>query len=256
MAAEAQLRTMLTLCDPEELARVERVAVNDAVFWSAGAIPPPPSHIHSNNTAVGLQQGGNAEQQQRMIASSLLVDVLQLLRARLPGLRELVFVPRDENPLYSGDACLVEPTMAQSRLARVVREAMGVVFSSCSADIAERRPWDWKILALSADADVPVYGRHVLGWETTSASYEDVVEFRNAHGPGYTGRGSSFFAGGGGGGGGRSLRGGGDKREWAGLGERVKGREFVRMNMLQESVRRQFMQMEMGGKHAVPVLVE
>lgn len=249
MAAEAQLRTVLTLCDPAELARVERVAVNDAVFWTPGAILPPAPLSHMHSSTAGFQQGGG-EQQQRMVASSLLVDVLQLLRARLPGLRELVFVPRDENPLYSGDACLVEPTMAQSRLARVVREAMGVVFPCSTGShhgVAERRPWDWKIMALSADADVPVYDRHVLGWETTSADYGDVVEFGNAHGPGYTGRGSSFLAAG-------SERG---KREWAAAArERGKGREFVRMNMLHESVRRQFMQMEMGGTHAVPVLVE
>ncbi|PSS03858.1 hypothetical protein BD289DRAFT_449290 [Coniella lustricola] len=112
MASEAQLRTVLSLCDPAELARVTRIAVNDGLFW----IYDSPVTGRSRGTA------------QSALANSLLVDVLYLLRARLPGLKELVFVPRDENPLYSGDCCLVEPAIIQSLLARQVREAMRVVF--------------------------------------------------------------------------------------------------------------------------------
>ncbi|KAH8757645.1 hypothetical protein F5883DRAFT_370009, partial [Diaporthe sp. PMI_573] len=100
MASEANLRTVLSLCDPTELAQVRRVAVNEALVWVYD------SAWH------------------RQSPSSLLVDILRLVRARLPGLRELVLVPRDENPLYSSDCYLTEPAMAQNRLRRQVSEAM------------------------------------------------------------------------------------------------------------------------------------
>jgi hypothetical protein len=115
------------------------------------------------------------------IAASLLVDILRLVRARLPGLRELVLVPRDENPLYSSDCYLTEPAMAQNRLRRQVSEAMAVAFGagggagidngedgtrdrSSPSAFASAPPWDWKIRTLSADPDPPSYERLVLGW--------------------------------------------------------------------------------------------
>ncbi|KUI64074.1 hypothetical protein VM1G_10856 [Cytospora mali] len=111
MASEANLRTILSMCDPVELAQVKRVAINDALFWS-----------------------------------------------RLPGLQELIFIPRDENPLYSGDSCLVEPAMGQGRMARQIREAMTAVFGA-----PDDGPWRWRIMTLSADPDPPVYEKQVLG---------------------------------------------------------------------------------------------
>lgn len=245
MASEAQLRTVLTLCCPEELRRVRKVAINDALFWvyersrrtsgSSNALLHPYSaattslplsscrgeehsttrfnphyeqpssqqyHQRRQHWPGGFGAGGLAH---ATIATSLLADTLQLLRTRLPGLRELVFVPRDENPLYSEDCCLVEPAMMQSRMARQVRDAMAVVFGgdggfdsttdalplsvaapppppprirgqqehkglpATNVDDQESRvggvPWIWKIMTLCADPDPPVYGRKVLGWE-------------------------------------------------------------------------------------------
>lgn len=98
------------------------------------------------------------------IAASLLVDMLRLIRTRLPGLRELVFVPRDENPLYSSDCYLTAPAMAQNRLARQVREAMRAAFGGDRAPDKAAPPWEWKIMTLSADPDPPSYDRQVLGW--------------------------------------------------------------------------------------------
>lgn len=257
MASEAQLRTVLTLCCPEELRRVRKVAINDALFWvyessrrssgssiflpSFAAITGPPSpscggeyppsvgsyrherlssqHFHHQRRQHwpgGFGAGGLAH---ATIATSLLADTLQLLRTRLPGLQELIFVPRDENPLYSGDCCLVEPAMVQSRMARQVREAMAVVFggdgrsdldSSAAAvpslprigaqqqrqqqQQQEKRlpaahpddqnsgvgsvPWIWRIMALSADPDPPVYGRRVLGWEEDDHSKASPLQRR------------------------------------------------------------------------------
>lgn len=114
------------------------------------------------------------------IVASLLVDILRLVRARLPGLRELVLVPRDENPLYSSDCYLTEPAMGQNRLRRQVSEALAVAFGGdlagidsgedgvldrSSAAAAPAAPsWEWKIRTLSADPNPPSYDRLVLGW--------------------------------------------------------------------------------------------
>ncbi|CAK7206424.1 hypothetical protein SEUCBS139899_009217 [Sporothrix eucalyptigena] len=83
MAAEAQLRTMLALADPNELAQVQRVALAAAVLGDVFSSSGSPA------------------------STNLTVDVLHLLRTKLPYLRELIVVPHDENPVYSRDAMLV-----------------------------------------------------------------------------------------------------------------------------------------------------
>lgn len=241
MASEAQLRTVLTLCDPRELAAVKRVAVNNALFWAYGS--------GGGGMDGGAMVGGPGpfnmyHDHHATIASSLLVDMLRLVRARLPGLRELVVVPRDENPLYSGACCLVEPAMAQSRLARQVREAMGIVFdddASLTGGDVGVVPWAWRVMTLSADPDPPVYGRGVLGWEE-----EEEEEDAGAHGA----SGGAAVAveeeedGGGHGRGGDAGVDMGERRARA--RKHRMGREAMRLGTLQESVRRRFMQMEMG----------
>ncbi|KAJ4391925.1 hypothetical protein N0V93_005545 [Gnomoniopsis smithogilvyi] len=199
MASEAQLRTVLMLCDPADLARVQKAAVNDAVFCVTAA---------ADSTKVAI---------------SLLVDVLLLLRARMPGLRELVFVPQGKSPLYNGDVCLVEPAIVQSRLARIVKEAMLVVFG-------DQRPWNWRVMALSPPAPVPAHSRQVADWDT--AKEQEDVRCGNAHGLGYIGPGRE------------------GEKPWV-----AKGRELTRLNLLQDSMRRQFTQMDVGA-HAFPVVVE
>ncbi|POS76497.1 hypothetical protein DHEL01_v205106 [Diaporthe helianthi] len=222
MASEANLRTVLSLCDPNELAQVRRVAINEALFWVYDSawhrqIPCHHDHHSQNNdeqlqtpptTPMDDQQHQQHQQHQRRpefqqtntplstpgpltpqsppllpltaaiatthtsIAASLLVDILRLVRARLPGLLELVLVPRDENPLYSSDCYLTEPAMGQNRLRRQVSEALAVAFGG-DGGMAERSmvvaaaalsPWDWKIRTLSADPSPPSYDKLVLGW--------------------------------------------------------------------------------------------
>ncbi|KAG6365017.1 hypothetical protein INS49_006623 [Diaporthe citri] len=227
MASEANLRTVLSLCDPTELAQVRRVAINEALFWvydSAWHRQTPCYHDHHHNHHHNhhqhlLQQQQNQqlqtpptppttpmESQHRRqpqetntplphpgplptpstppppaaaatmthtsIAASLLIDILRLVRARLPGLMELVLVPRDENPLYSSDCYLTEPAMGQNRLRRQVSEALAAAFGGAVDGDGEGTPngsdalppWEWKIRTLSADPDPPSYDRLVLGW--------------------------------------------------------------------------------------------
>lgn len=222
MASEANLRTVLSLCDPNELAQVRRVAINEALFWvydSAWHRQTPchhdHHHFHSNYQQLQTPPTTPMEDQHHQprresqqtdslvpaprpltpqsppllpptppsaaattthtsIAASLLADILRLVRARLPGLRELVLVPRDENPLYSSDCYLTEPAMGQNRLRRQVSEALAAAFGgsdvgglaerSVAAAAAATSPWEWKIRTLSADPEPPSYDRLVLGW--------------------------------------------------------------------------------------------
>lgn len=217
MASEANLRTVMSLCDPTELAQVRRVAINEALFWVYDSawnrqapcyhnhhhyhrlqqqnqqLQTPPttpmeSHHHqhrreSQELSNALPPHGHlpppsspptpppaaaATMTQTSIAASLLVDILRLVRVRLPGLRVLVLVPRDENPLYSSDCYLTEPAMGQNRLRRQVSEALANAFGGegegDASDWSDLPPWEWKIRTLSADPDPPSYDRLVLGW--------------------------------------------------------------------------------------------
>lgn len=228
MASEAQLRTVLTLCDPAELAAVRRAAVNDALFWvysgaggaAGGGGGGAGREVGGDGGDLdGAGESGAMAATRTTVASSLLVDVLQLARARLTGLRELVFVPRDENPVYSADCCLVEPAIIQNRLARQVREAMGAVFDGGPA------PWAWRVMTLSADPSPPVYGRAVLGWDEEPGRVHAGTHGRLGRGVG-AGAGAAAV------------------RE---VGARAKGRRAGgELGALQESVRRRFMRMEVG----------
>ncbi|KAF4983882.1 hypothetical protein FZEAL_823 [Fusarium zealandicum] len=119
MAADSQFQTCMSMCDPDQLAAVRRLAINDALFW-----------IDTTYRS--------------MTAASLTVELLRRIQARLPGLEELIFVPRAEEDLAS--ACYVEPTMVYVRMARQIQTAL--------ATLCEQTPnWKpprWRILPLSA----------------------------------------------------------------------------------------------------------
>jgi hypothetical protein len=107
------------MCDPEELALVRRLAINDALFWVD-------------------------ESYRSMTAASLTVELLRRIQARMPGLEEIIFVPRPEES--RGSESYVEPTMVYVRMARQIQTAL--------ATLCEQTPgWTppcWRILPLSA----------------------------------------------------------------------------------------------------------
>ncbi|KAK5989076.1 hypothetical protein PT974_10574 [Cladobotryum mycophilum] len=114
MAAHSQFGTCMALCDPAELARVRRLAINDALFWIDGTY-------------------------RSMTAASMTTDVLKQIAQRMPGLRELIFVPREEDE--SSD-----PALVQDRIMQQIQTAMLTVceqFPSWS-------PPPWHIVPLSA----------------------------------------------------------------------------------------------------------
>ncbi len=151
MASAAQLRTVLTLAPPHELARIRRVAVSEALFTLDYPVPPPPPHRHHHLSS-----------RVPPVAASLTVEVLGLLRARLPGLRELIFVPRDENPAYSPSAVLVESAVMQKRLARQIDAAMRAV---CTDAPPGWLPPEWSIMTVASTSELLMYGREVVGFE-------------------------------------------------------------------------------------------
>jgi hypothetical protein len=106
MASEAQFRTVMSLCLPEDLASVKKVAVNNALFW------------------VGCQY-------QFASAPSKAIETLNYLRTHMPALEEIIFVPRDENPVYDKEAVFLDPNPRSNShhrfLEEQVDEAMRVV---------------------------------------------------------------------------------------------------------------------------------
>lgn len=150
MASEGNLRSVLSLVSPAELQVVRRVAINEALFW----VDSSHADYHSG------------------LAASLTFDIVKMVRRRLPGLRDLVFVPRDENPVYSDTARFVEPPIVQTRISRQVATAVRM--------LCERFPhWcppRWRIMTLSAVPDPPVYERGVLGYGDGQSRRSAIME--------------------------------------------------------------------------------
>lgn len=82
MASESQFRSIMTMTSPQELASVRRLAINDDMLWLGGA--PYESTSAARRT----------------------VELLMELRSRMPGLREVYFVPRDNGAGWRNDTML------------------------------------------------------------------------------------------------------------------------------------------------------
>lgn len=148
IASEAQFLTVMALCDPEDLAEVRHLAINDSLFWVDSMY-------------------------QSMSAANLTVEVLKQIRARMPRLERLVFVPRDENPVYDDQFELVPANphgMLEQRMARQMEAAMKAVCEIfpgwkpprwCIMALGTRQPGTQHMIDLlasmpsSSDCDVP-----------------------------------------------------------------------------------------------------
>ena len=115
MVAESQFHTCMSMCDPRELAAVRRVAVDDSLSW------------------IG-------DMYSSMTAASLTVAVIRELAARMPSLRELVFV---------ASAAAADPAAARERMSRQIQAAFDVV----RRQLCDWRPPQWRIAHLSASSD-------------------------------------------------------------------------------------------------------
>lgn len=126
-ATEAQFRAFVSMSLPEDLALVRRLAINECIFWSQ-------AEYHS------------------LVASRLTVEILELVQSRFPSLQELIFVPRDENPDYSGALVLQHTNTPDFRLLRQIHEGLQVV-------VQENPQWlvpEWSIQLLTVRPDAPM----------------------------------------------------------------------------------------------------
>lgn len=111
MAAMAQFLTAMSMCDPDELANVRRLAINDALFWSN-------------------------DKYNSMMAASLTLKVLEEVATRMTGLEELIFVPWEEKEGVHEDVV---------QMTRQIQTAM----QSIEQLYPYWEPPSWKIVPLS-----------------------------------------------------------------------------------------------------------
>ncbi|KAI8200409.1 hypothetical protein KHU50_006891 [Colletotrichum sp. SAR 10_65] len=131
MASESQFMTVMALCDPTDLAEVRHLAVNDSLFWI------------------------DSVYYQSMSAANLTVEVLKQVRARMPRLESLVFIPRDENPVYYDQVELVEANR-QSELVQIMSLQMEAGMKAVSEMFPDWRPPSWRIMALGCGVSAAV----------------------------------------------------------------------------------------------------
>ncbi|OLN81788.1 hypothetical protein CCHL11_08923 [Colletotrichum chlorophyti] len=124
MASEAQFLTVMALCDPADLANVRHLAINDSLFWVDSTY-------------------------QSMSAANLTIEVLKQVRARMPRLKRLVFVPRDENPVYDDHVELAPANLYGPLEQRMARQMEAAVAAVCSM-FPDWTPPQWCIMALGA----------------------------------------------------------------------------------------------------------
>ncbi|KAF6838099.1 hypothetical protein CPLU01_02707 [Colletotrichum plurivorum] len=124
MASEAQFLTVMALCEPRDLADVRHLAINDSLFWVDSTY-------------------------QSMSAANLTVEVLKQVRLRMPCLERLVFVPRDENPVYDDEIELVEANTQGALEQRMARQLEAAMKAVCGM-YPDWTPPQWTIMALGA----------------------------------------------------------------------------------------------------------
>ncbi|RFU75655.1 hypothetical protein TARUN_6590 [Trichoderma arundinaceum] len=113
MAADSQFHTCMMMCDQAELASVRRLAINDALFW------------------IG-------DTYNSMTAGSFTLEVLRQIAMRMTGLKELIFVPREEE-------IEIDEAMVQGRMTEQIQTAI----QSIAQQYPSWEPPSWKIIPLS-----------------------------------------------------------------------------------------------------------
>ncbi|KAI2612840.1 uncharacterized protein GGS25DRAFT_138286 [Hypoxylon fragiforme] len=137
-ASGTLLEKFVSLVQPEDLAQVHRIAINE-----------------------GLIKGHRSAAQ--FIAEKILRQAYQ----HLTNLEQLTFVCNDKNPLYSSDAVFVNPRMQNRILERDVQNAIGIL----QHRHPRSRPLSWSIRAIAAEPSRPAYSQDVLGYEGTRVEF-------------------------------------------------------------------------------------
>lgn len=110
--AESQFHSCMALCDQDEVADLQRIAISDDLFW-----------INGTYTS--------------MMAASITVGIVEQFALRMHGLEEVIFVPREEDLFH-------DPQATYARMESQIQMAMQCV----SAQFKYWCPPDWKILPL------------------------------------------------------------------------------------------------------------
>ncbi|KAI0145723.1 hypothetical protein F4776DRAFT_660604 [Hypoxylon sp. NC0597] len=143
-AAETLFSTFVSLAQPEDLAHVRHIAINE-VLINYGT-----QNSWTNNTA-------------RLTAEEILCQAYQYF----VNIEQLTFVCDDENPIYSSEAVFIEPRVPNRILERRIREAINAV-----GDQQPRsRSLIWSVQVIAAEPNCPKYDQRILGYEGTRRSF-------------------------------------------------------------------------------------
>lgn len=119
MATVAQIYTFLSLGDPNDLNRVRRIAINDAVFWDG-------------------RVGDDAA------AENLTAEIVERACSRMPRLETISFVLPDDNPIYDDRIKLVQPSTRQWDMETRIHSAFEHIFHQTPG----HRPIKWQVMTL------------------------------------------------------------------------------------------------------------
>ncbi|KAI1777938.1 hypothetical protein F4818DRAFT_330225 [Hypoxylon cercidicola] len=143
-ASGTRFATFVSLVQPEDLAHIRRIAINDALI-SHGR-----SRTRTNSTA-------------RLTIECILCEVHQ----RFTNLEQLTFVCDDRNPVYSSDAFFVEPRVRNRILEREIQDMVNMIEDRQAQ--TKMPPWD--IRAIAAEPNPPEYDQEVLGYRGSRQSF-------------------------------------------------------------------------------------
>ncbi|KAI0023133.1 hypothetical protein F4780DRAFT_97643 [Xylariomycetidae sp. FL0641] len=128
-------------------------------------------HLAVNEMLLRLDDHGSSWRPSAMDEDRLVEELLRKVRARFRGLRRLVFVSRDANPVYSAEATLVEPRMRNKVVERRVADAEARLRRRDRDGPAFALPCPWSVMVLAADPTPVTYDQTVLGYCGKRASF-------------------------------------------------------------------------------------
>ncbi|KAI0834910.1 hypothetical protein F5Y06DRAFT_306491 [Hypoxylon sp. FL0890] len=143
-AAVTLFNTFVSLVQPEDLAHVRYVAINEML-------------INYGN------QNGWTSSSSRLTAEQILCQA----HHHFVNMEKITFVCDDENPIYSSDAVFVEPRVANRILERRIQEAINF--------IEDQQPQFgslvWSVRVIAAEPQCPTYDQSVLGYEGKRSTF-------------------------------------------------------------------------------------
>ncbi|KAI1408792.1 hypothetical protein F5Y13DRAFT_204540 [Hypoxylon sp. FL1857] len=143
-AAETLFNTFVSLAQPEDLALVRHIAINEVLINYGG-------------------QNGWTTSTARLTAEQYLCQAHQ----HFVNIEQLTFVCDDMNPVYSPDAVFVEPRIPNRILERQIRDAIEVV----KAQQPQIGSLAWSVQVIAAEPNCPIYDQRVLGYKGKRRSF-------------------------------------------------------------------------------------